>query len=593
MRGDGTSCVFAENFMTPIIRAAFSPRILVVLLSAGLLAGAAHAQQPPSIEEEAPAAGPAAVYPAQELTPQIIYQMMLAEIAAARAQPSMAIRSYIDLAQRTRDPRIARRAAEIAFLSRQAELTGEAARLWLELEPGSEQAQQLVSGTLVNQARYDELETQLAAALARQGDNIGPALMGLNRGLARIPDKDLIRRLVTQLTEPYLQRPEAHFARANAAFVAGDSPAAAVALDGALALRPDWEQAVILKAQFQQETTPGVGIQTLQDYLAAHPDAREVRSALARLLVGARQFGPARQHFEVLLKGAPDDKELLHAAGLLALQAGDGAAAETHFKRLLTLGFAEADTLRMYLGQIAEDARRPDDAMGWYKEVAPGARYPAAQGKLAQILAARGRLAEARQLLQERTREAVPAERSQYVLAEAQLLRDAGRNEESFEVLDAALLASPDSPDYLYESALTAERLGRPEVMEGRLRKLIALKPDHAHAYNALGYSLVERNQRLDEAETLIRKALELAPNDPFIVDSLGWVLYRKGDLEGALVQLRSAYETRPDPEIAAHLGEVLWMLGRRDEAVRTWQDAARDNPGNAVLGDVIKKFKP
>lgn len=592
MRGDGTSCVFAENFMKPTIRAALSPRLLAILLSAGLLIGEAGAQQPLAEEGEQTSA-PVAVYPAQELTPQIIYQMMLAEIAAARTQPAMAARSYLDLAQRTRDARIARRAAEIAFFARQAELAGEAARLWLELEPGSIQAQQLVSGTLVNQARYDELETQLAATLARQGDNIGPALLSLNRGLARIPDKDLIRRLVTQLTEPYLQRPEAYFARANAAFVVGDSPAAAAALDEALRLRPDWEQAVILKAQFQQEAAPGAGIPTLQDYLAAHPGARDVRAALARLLVGARQFGPARQHFEALLQGAPDDKELLHAAGLLALQAGDGGVAEGYFKRLLTLGFAEADTLRMYLGQIAEDARRPDDAMGWYKEVAPGARYPAAQGKVAQILSARGRLAEARELLQERAREAVPAERSQYVLAEAQLLRDAGRNEEAFDVLDAALLASPDSPDYLYESALMAERLGRPEVMEGRLRKLIALKPDHAHAYNALGYSLVERNQRLDEAEALIRKALELAPNDPFIVDSLGWVLYRKGDLEGALAQLRSAYETRPDPEIAAHLGEVLWMLGRRDEAVRTWKDAAREHPGNAVLGDVIKKFKP
>ncbi len=579
--------------MKPIIRAAFSPRLLAVFLSAGLLGGAAHAQQPLSIEEDAPAGAPATVYPAQELTPQIIYQMMLAEIAAARTQPAMAARSYLDLAQRTRDARIARRAAEIAFFARQAELAGEAARLWLELEPGSVQAQQLVSGTLVNQARYDELETQLAATLARQGDNIGPALLSLNRGLARIPDKGLIRRLVIQLTEPYLQRPEAQFARANAAFVAGDAPAAAAALDEALRLRPDWEQAVILKAQFQQEAAPGTGIQTLQDYLATHPEARDVRAALARLLVGARQFGPARQHFEALLKGAPDDKELLHAAGLLALQAGDGGVAEAHFKRLLILGFAEADTLRMYLGQIAEDARRPDDAISWYKEVTPGARYPAAQGRVAQILAARGRLAEARELLQERAREAAPAERGQYILAEAQLLRDAGRNEESFEVLDTALLASPDSPDYLYESALMAERLGRPEVMEGRLRKLIALKPDHAQAYNALGYSLADGNRRLDEAEVLIRKALELAPNDPFIVDSLGWLLYRKGDLEGALTQLRSAYETRSDPEIAAHLGEVLWMLGRRDEAARTWKDAAREHPGNAALGDVIKKFKP
>jgi len=176
---------------------------------------------------------------------------------------------------------------------------------------------------------------------------------------------------------------------------------------------------------------------------------------------------------------------------------------------------------------------------------------------------------------------------------EAQLLRDANRNGDAFEVLDSALRAEPENVDLLYESALTAERIGRIDVMEGRLRKLIALKPDHAHAYNALGYSLADRNQRLDEAEALIRKGLALTPDDPFIIDSLGWTLFRRGNTGGALEQLQKAYGLRPDPEIAAHLGEVLWTLGRRDEAARIWRDAAKANPDSSVLVDVIKKFKP
>lgn len=580
---------FPESPMKPISCLVQPARLLATLLvSAGLLAGAAQAQQDAAGDDATKAA-----YPAQELTPQILHQMMLAEVAAARGQTAMAARSYLDLARRTRDGRIARRAAEMALFSREADLSSEAARLWLDIEPGSVQAQQLTSGALASSARIDDLRTHLAEALARQGDAIGPALMGLNRGLARIPDKPLIRRLVTELTEPYLTHPEAWFARANAAFVAGDGPAASEALDGALRLRPDWEPAVVLKAQFEQEASPGAGIRTLQAYLEHHPEAREPRITLARLLVAAKQFAPAREQFEQVLKRAPDDQDAIHAAGLLSMQLGDGAAAEAHFRRLLDLGFAEADSIRTYLGQIAEDAKRYDDAIGWYKSVAPGSRFAAAQVRVAQVLVARGRMPEARQHLQALARDAAPAERHPFVLAEAQILREAGRNEEAFSVLDEALRQAPDDVELLYESALMAERIGRPEVMEGRLRKLMAIKPDHAHAYNALGYSLVDRNLRLDEAENLIRKGLELAPDDAFILDSLGWALYRRGDLNGALAQLQRAFDLRADPEIAAHLGEVLWMMGRRDEAARTWKDAAKANPDNTVLADVIKKFKP
>jgi len=578
--------------MKPDIRFARPVRLLAALLFFGAPLAAVRAQPSDAEPAEAAAARADSDYPAQALTPQILYQLMLAEVAGARGQTVMAAQSYLDLARRTRDPRIARRAAEIAVFSRQADLAGEASRLWLELDPGSLQAQQLAAGAAASSARIDELQGQLAMALARQGDQLGAALMGLNRGLARIPDKDLVRRLVTQLTEPYLEYPEAHFARANAAYAAGDAAGAAEVLDGALLRRPDWEQAVILQAQLQQEVSPGKGIQTLRSYLAGHSDAREPRIALARMLVAAKEFGPARTEFERILKGTPDDRDMVHAAGVLAMQQGDKSAAERHFRHLLTLGHGDPDTIRVYLGQLAEDAKRPDEAIAWYKAVEPGAQFIAAQGRIAQVLAGRGRLAEARQHLQALARE-VSGDRVQYILLEAQLLRDENRNADAYAVLDDALRADPENTDLLYESALTAERLGHIEVMEGRLRKLIALKPDHAHAYNALGYSLADRGLRLDEAEILIRKGLALAPDDPFILDSLGWTQYRRGQLKDALESLRKAYGLRADPEIAAHLGEVLWMLGRRDEAARTWRDAAKSHPDNTVLADVIKKFKP
>ena len=332
---------------------------------------------------------------------------MLAEVAGARGQVALAAQSYLDLARRTRDARIARRAAELSVFARQADLVTEASRLWLDLEPGSERAQQLTAGAMTSAARIDELQAQLAKALASQGERVGGALLGLNRGLGRIPDKVLIRRLVNQLTEPYLDHPEAHFARANAAYTAGDAAGAAQALEGALRLRPDWEQAVVLEAQLLQETSPGKGIESLRTYVAAYPDAREPRLVLARLLVAGREFGAAREQFEYLLQRAPDDRDAVYAVALLAMQQGDAAAAEKHFKRLLELGHPEPDSLRLYLGQIAEQARRPDDAITWYKAIGPGSQYVGAQGRIAQILAAGGRMAEARRHLQAAARRLV------------------------------------------------------------------------------------------------------------------------------------------------------------------------------------------
>jgi tetratricopeptide (TPR) repeat protein len=360
--------------------------------------------------------------------------------------------------------------------------------------------------------------------------------------------------------------------------------------DKALALRPDWDLAAMLKAQLQRAETPEEALETLRAFLASHPQAREVRLQYARSLVGARKYPQARAQFERLLVDFPGNADVVYAVAVLSMQLSDWATAEENFRKLLGRDFTEIDTVRLYLGQIAEERKQFDDALRWYAEVAPGDQYLAAQLRIAQLLVKQGKLDAGRRHLQE-ARTAGDAERIQLLLAESQLLRDAGKTAEAYELLAGSLAAQPEQPELLYESALLAEKLGRHDVLEFNLRKLIRIKPDHAHAYNALGYSFADRNQRLAEAEQLIVKALELSPDDPFIVDSMGWVLFRKGDNAGALTQLQRAYSIRPDPEIAAHLGEVLWMLGRRDEANRTWQEAAKAHPGNEVLAEVIKRF--
>lgn len=543
---------------------------------------------------QAEAAPPKRVEPLPDhvLTGQILYQVLVAEIAAQRGNIGLAVSAYLDLARATRDPRLARRAAEIALHGRDLGVAVQAARLWVDFDPESSSARQMLAGLLVSANRLDEVPPHVAKLLAQEGENIGDGLLRLNRLFARYPDKQAVMLMIDQLTLPYAGLAEAHFARAQAALNAGAWSRGLSEVDKALALRPDWDAATLLKAQLQHTEAPEKSLETLRGYLAGHPQAREIRLQYARALVGVRQYPQARTQFQKLLVDFPDNLDVIYAVAVLSMQLSDWTSAEENFKKLLDRDFVEADMVRLYLGQIAEERKQSDEAMRWYAQVAPGDQYLAAQMRIAQLLAKQGRLDAGLRHLRE-VKVASNADRLQLLLAESQLLRDGGKTAEAYELLSGKLTTQPEQPELLYETAMLAEKLGKYEVLEKNLRTLIRIKPDYAHAYNALGYSFAERNTRLSEAEALIKKALALAPDDAFIIDSLGWVLFRKGDAANALTQLQRAYAIRPDPEIAAHLGEVLWVLGRREDAKKIWQDAAKANPGNEALVEVVKRLSP
>ena len=254
--------------------------------------------------------------------------------------------------------------------------------------------------------------------------------------------------------------------------------------------------------------------------------------------------------------------------------------------------YRDPDGVRYLLGQVAEEQKRWPQAIQWYEQIQDGDHALPARMRTAGAMAKQGKLDEARKFLQQVATDN-PAEEVQLTVAEAQLLRDANRHGDAFALLGEALKRQPEQPELLYDYALTAEKLEKFDLLESNLRKLIQVRPEHAHAYNALGYSFAERNMRLPEARKLIEKALEFAPEDYYIIDSLGWVQYREGDLKGAAATLRRAYDGRPDAEIGAHLGEVLWQMGQRDEARRVWQEAQKTAPENETLLKTIKKFRP
>jgi len=564
--------------------------VLGLCLSAGVFAARADE---PAVTQSAPVAAGAAE-PQSALTPQVLYQFLLSEIAGARGNLELASQGYLELARKTQDPRIAHRAAEIALYARRVPDALEAARLWNRLEPDNLQAVQMLAGLLAGgMGQLDELEPQLARILASTPEGPAGLLMALNGTFQRYPDKAEVRQSVERLTEPYLKLPEAHFARAHAAFNAGDADAALASLDAALARKTDWEPAALLKAQLlQQQGRTKDAIAFLAAFRAKQPQSIDIQHAYARLLAADRQYDAARVEFDKLVTLAPENGEIGYTRALLLLQAGDANAAEVEFKRLLVLGKPDPDTVRMQIAQIQEEQKRIPEAILSYRAVTGGAQRNAAWIRAALLQARGGDLAGARGELA-RLGAAEPKEANTFLLAEAQILRELDRAGEAYALLDAAIRKQPDQTELIYDRALLAERLGKYDEMERDLRRLIKLKPDEAQSYNALGYSFADRNIRLAEANTLIRKALELAPDDAFILDSMGWVLYRSGNLESAYDHLKRAYDVRPDPEIAAHIGEVLWMMGRQDDARKTWQDALAAHPQNEELVKVIKRFTP
>lgn len=530
--------------------------------------------------------------PAQELTKQLLYEFLLGEIATQRGSEGLAAQTYVDLAKRTRDPRVARRAVEIAKAARMPQQALEAARIWNETDPDSPFAQQEMAILLVSQKRVDDAEPYLAKLLGGNATAAPNMFMQLARLLAINPDAQANLRVAQRLAEKHEALPQAHFAVAQSARAANDEALALEEIRRAASLKPDWDIAALYEAQLLQRRAPDEAVKRLAGYLEKYPDSRDVRLNYARMLVLDKRVPEARAEFAHIMERYKNDGDAIYAVGLLAFQVKEYGIAEENMKRLLDLGYRDANAARYALGQIAEEQKDWPRAIEWYKSIQHGEHVLPARVRTASAIAKEGKLDEARAYLHT-VSVTSELQRVQLLVAESQLLREANQPRAAFDLLGEALTKTPDNPDLLYDHALTAEKLERFDVLEANLKHLIQLQPKHAHAYNALGYSFADRNIRLPEAKDLIEKALEISPDDSFIVDSLGWVLYRMGDLKGAAAQLRRAWNGRSDGEIGAHLGEVLWQLGDKDEARRVWGEAQKVSPENETLQKTLKRFNP
>lgn len=524
------------------------------------------------------------------LDPDLMYKFLMAEIAGQRGDIEFASDTYLQLTRITGDARVARRATEIALYAKRNDVALETARVWYKADPDSAAARRTLADLLVKTGDLVAAKPLLAEVLASSQDGPQPVLMQLYELCAKHPDKRAVYKLVRDLTAPYAGLPESYYVLAQSAYANGDSDQALRHAERAMKLRPDWQQGALLKSLLLRERDRQQALAYMSGFLQAHPNAHELRLNYARALVAERSYAQAKQEFRLLLDANSKNANLAFTLGLLSAQIDDPVAADEQFKNALSLGYGDRGAVYFQLGQVNEKLERYDEAARWYRAVESGDQFVAAQARYALLLARRDGVDEARSYLQS-LEVAEDAQRVQLIQAEAHMLREVRDYEQSYQVLSSALGERPDHPALLYDVALAAEKTDRLDVTESRLLKLIELRPESAQAYNALGYTLADRTERYSEAREYIVKALALEPDDPFILDSMGWVEYRLGNLEEGIRYLRRAYELQPDPEIAAHLGEVLWIKGVRDEARRIWIDTAEKHPDNETLRQAMRKY--
>lgn len=586
---------------------------------------AAPAQAQPAAVAPAPAPAPPAV---SAMDGQLFLQLLLAELELRRGEAGIAYQLILDAARRTRDEALFRRSVEIALQARAGEQALVAVRAWREAAPLSAEAARYEIRLLLALNRIAEIAAPLRTLLEHSAPAERAGLIAaLPQLFQRSPEPGAVATAMEPLLQPYLAAPATATAvRVTLARLwraAGDAPRALALLQAAAAADPASPAPPLLAVEMIEDTAAAEDL--VRAALRAPQADLALRLAYARALAAAQRYTEAIEQLRLATEAQPAAAAAWLMLGALRVELRDSAAAEQALLRYVELAQAagpaagqgpatDADDAREDLleGALPATVEREDDrltqawlllaqaaeqrgdlqaAEAWLARIEQPERLLAAQTRRATLLARRGEVEQARALVR-----AVPArserEERARVFAESQVLREVRRWSEAYAVLDGASARFPDDVDLLYERALMAERLSRLADMERLLRRVIELNPSHYHAHNALGYVLADRNLRLPEARALILRALELAPGDPFITDSLGWVEFRLGNLPEALRLLRQAHAARPDAEIAAHLGEVLWVKGEREEAMRVWRDAKRRDAGNEVLRETLVRLR-
>ncbi len=529
----------------------------------------------------------------QVLTTPILYHLLSGEIAGQRGQFTQAVGHYMEALRLAPDPQVAERAARIAVFARDDKSALEAAQVWVRLAPDNLEAQQVTAALLVRNGQSDAALAHFEKILAttrgtenaeRKGFMLIVALLSKER------DKQAAMAVMDKLLVSRQQNPSALYAYGHLALLVGELDKAAANIDKTLALRPDWIDAHLLQANIL--IRQGHSAEALKKLAAAteqYPDEIRLRLYYARKLIDEKKYEQAREQFYEVLEREPAHADALYAMGLLGLQVRKLDEAQASFEKLLKTG-KRTDEANYYLGELHEIKKQPQQAINYYAKVKKNPQHIEAQIRIAALLAKEGKLEAARGHLHRIQAPTLEVQLRLY-LAEGELLRIAGRVEEAFELYVQALEQMPGNASLLYARALIAEKIGRLDIAIQDLELILKNEPGNIEALNALGYTLVDKTGRVQEGMGYIENALARKPGDPAIMDSMGWGYYRLGKYDKALELLRRAYAIMPDPEIASHLGEVLWVSGDRSGARKIWDDALQQTPKHELLRNVMQRF--
>ncbi len=521
-----------------------------------------------------------------------IYKLLVAEVAGHRGALDLSVSNYLEVARATDDPEVSERALRIAIFSKNDEAARKAAILWAEQQPDNKEVQRVLAALYV---RSGEESAAVAALNRMMADWTGPdvhAYRVVMETLARERDKEVAKAVMARFMETRRQDPEALLSWATFAVRVKDNELAETLLQEFLATEPDHQAANLLLVQVlkEQDKLPRA-LEIMERLVEARPDDAGIRLPYARLLVSAKRYDQALEQFSLLERQAPANADVVFARALLLLQTNRVDEAAKAFERLLELGEKER-TAHFYLGQIAASRKDVAAALGHYDAVDRGQHYIDAQIRAAALLAAEeGSSAAVAHLHGINTRNEQQTVR--VAMVEAEIRAEKESLEAAMRTYDRVLGQYPDNADLLYGRAMLAEKMGRLDLLERDLRAILDEDPTHVQALNALGYTLADRTDRYEEAYDYIKRALKQRPDDYYILDSMGWVLYRLGRLDEALEYLRRAAALSDDVEVAAHLGEVLWVAGRQEEAREVWDNALEHTPDDQRLLEVIKRFVP
>lgn len=539
---------------------------------------------------------------------EIMYLAMVAEMQVRAGEAGVGYSLMLEAARKSDDPELFRRAVNIALQSRSGSAAVDAAKAWASALPTSAEPHRVLVQMLVSMDHIDDSSVSLEKMLELSPVNERSELLDLvGQVYARAKDTSLAATVVTAKLRPW--RSDASTASSAYAAIARVQAAAGLigpsraSLAEALKQAPSTPTAGVLAADWLDQVPPTDEL-TLRHYIDRNPDLRPVRMAYARFLLRANRWQDSEVQLNALTASPQADiPEAWVILGALQLQLDRPAEAETSFKTFLSrISNAQAEAgsethsrgktqAYLSLAHIAERAQRLDEARAWLDQVDTTEDALRIQSLRAALLAREGKLLEARILIQS-TPDSRPGDALAKLKAEAQLLKEVGQTAEAYAVLNQASMQAPEDFDLVYERAMLAEKLGHTGEMESLLRSIIQAQPDNHNALNALGYSLADRNERLPEAKALIDKALSLAPDDAFITDSLGWVLFRMGHTSEAAALLKKAFTIRQDVEIAVHLGEVLWTLGDKDAAIGYFKQAQAMQPANELLKSTLLRLR-